>query len=194
MGFINQIEGFFATLRMTNYKDFKRKFHSLNLHCEKISANIVPCHRDCRVRPGSCAAARAVGEHEHHAERHRAFPGRMAPDRIWRRRIVVILVQAAPPFTISEIYQGIAAKTVEYELLPYMAPDTSYLFFNPAPNVYHYLCVAQQNDLTLTDRRAVGVASDSSGHPLSFNLQPGDSIVQDLYVNFDSLPAQPFIQ
>ena len=76
-----------------------------------------------------------------------------------------------------------------------MTPDTSYLFFNPPAGTYNYLCVAQHySDTATADWRAVGVATDSNGNPLVFNLQPGDSIVQNLYVNFDSLPAQPFIQ
>jgi len=107
----------------------------------------------------------------------------------------IFLVEQAPPFTVSSVIIGYIAKTVQVDSLHYMTPDTSYLFFNPPAATYNYLCVAQQyGDTVTSDWHAVGVAADSNGKPLSFNLQPGDSIVQNLYVNFDSLPAQPFIQ
>jgi len=111
------------------------------------------------------------------------------------RITAVFLVEAAPPFTVSQVIIGLLANTVQWDTLHYKTPDTTYLFFNPPPGTYHYLCVGQQDgDTATTDWRAVGFAHDLSGKPITFNLQSGDSIVQNLYVNFDSLPAQPFIQ
>jgi hypothetical protein len=110
--------------------------------------------------------------------------------------IALVLVQDPPPFTVASLLAGYG-KTVLPITLNYLSSDTAFSY-TVAPAIYHYLGVAQNYNgaLTAIDTawKVVGFSHDALDSARSFNLVGGTNISGvDVYVNFDTLPRQPFV-
>ena len=109
--------------------------------------------------------------------------------------LAVVLVQPNPPFADSTLISGLNTTVLPFTL-NYLSSDTTYQF-SVKPGTYGYLGVAQNyNKLDLFHAwNVVAFAHNAQDSTRSFVLMPGDAITGvDLYVNFDSLPRQPFIK
>jgi hypothetical protein len=110
--------------------------------------------------------------------------------------LLVVAVQAQPPYQVSYLLAGAFAGTIKaFSLFTTSFHDTTYSIAISADTAYHYLGVAQQYGSDYTkDWHAVGFAHDAKDSALVFLLKPGEQKTGiDLVVNFDSLPRQPFI-
>jgi len=107
--------------------------------------------------------------------------------------IVLVLVKPSPPFSDTSLIAGLNTTVLPFTL-NYLSSDTAYQYIVPAGS-YGYLGVAVNYDKNniLTAWHVVGFAHDSRDSATVFNLV-GGSVVRgvDVFVNFDSLPRQPF--
>lgn len=110
--------------------------------------------------------------------------------------LLVVLIEARPPYVASYLLAGAAAGTIKASSLSTTTfHDTTYSLTVSPDTTYHYLGVAQKYGYDLTkDWHAVGFAHDGKDSALTFIFKPGEQRSGvDLIVNFDSLPRQPFI-
>jgi len=110
--------------------------------------------------------------------------------------LLVVAVQAPPPYDVSYLLTGALAGTIKaFSLSTTSFHDTTYSIAVSADTAYRYLGVAQKYGYDVTkDWHALGFAHDANDSALVYLLKPGDQMTGvDLIVNFDSLPRQPFI-
>jgi hypothetical protein len=110
--------------------------------------------------------------------------------------LLVVLVEAKPPFLASYLLAGAVNGSILATSLSTTFHDTAYSLVVKPDTTYSYLAVAQKYGYDVTkDWHAVAFAHDANDSALTFTLIPGEQKTGvDLFVNFDSLPRQPFIQ
>jgi hypothetical protein len=109
--------------------------------------------------------------------------------------LAVVLSQDPEPFTPVQIINGLNKTFFPFTLDSCSFRDTNYVI-TVKPGTYRYLGVAQFFGTDLSkDWRVVGYAHTDEDSAMIFNMMPNDTIRNiELWVRFDSLPRQPFVQ